>query len=126
VNSSPEFVKVLIMHEMAVAENIIKVIVDKLKESKENGQVKRIDLKIGKLTCVEPEALRLSFQAVSQGTPMEKASLNINSVSVTGKCKDCKKSFRLEKLEFACPFCGSYRIEIETGNELFIESFEIE
>lgn len=114
------------MHEIAVAENIIKVIEDKLKESNENGQVKRIDLKIGKLTCVEPGALRLSFQVVSQGTPLEKASLNINSVSVTGKCKDCKKSFHLEELEFSCPFCSSLRIEIQSGNELFIESFEIE
>lgn len=114
------------MHEMAVAENIIKVIEDKLKESKENGQVKRIDLKIGKLTCVEPEALRLSFQVVSQGTLLEKTSLNINSVSITGKCKDCERSFHLAELEFSCPFCGSFRIEIQTGNELLIESFEIE
>lgn len=114
------------MHEMAVAQNIIKVIEEKLKESRENGQVKRIDLKIGKLTCVEPEALRLSFKVVSQGTPLEKASLNIDSVSIIGKCKDCKKSFRLEELDFSCPFCGSFRIEIQTGNELFIQSFEIE
>ncbi len=113
------------MHEMAVAENIIKVIEENLRQSKEKGQVKRIDLKIGKLTCVEPEALRLSFQVVSQGTFLEKASLNINSISITGLCKDCRRNFRLEELDFSCPSCGSFRIEIQTGNELFIESFEI-
>jgi len=114
------------MHEMAVAENIIKVIEEKLKESGPKGEVKKIDLKIGKLTCVEPEALKLSFVAASQGTPLEKASLLIRSVPVTGKCKDCKKNFCLEKLDFSCPFCGSFRIEIKTGKELFIESFEVE
>jgi hydrogenase nickel incorporation protein HypA/HybF len=114
------------MHEMAVAASIIKIIEEKARESGNKSEVKRINLKIGKLTCVEPEALRLSFEAITRETPFEKASLIIESVPITGKCKDCKKNLRLEKLDFNCPFCGSFRIEIKTGRELFIESFEIE
>jgi len=114
------------MHEMAVAENIIKVIEEKLAESGQKMEVKKINLKIGKLTCVEPAALRLSFEALSKETSLEKASLFIDSIPVTGKCNDCDKNFGLKELEFACPFCGSFRIEIKTGRELFIESFEIE
>jgi len=114
------------MHEMAIAENIITVIEEKLKDKDQKGEVKKINLKIGKLTCVEPEALRLSFEVISRETRLEKASLFIDSVPITGKCKDCRKNFCLEELDFACPFCGSFRIEIKTGRELFIESFEIE
>lgn len=114
------------MHEMAVAENIIRVIEEKLKELGQNGQVKKINLKIGKLTCVEPEALRLSFVVISRETRLEKASLFIDSVPITGECKNCRKDFCLEELDFACPFCGSFRIEIKTGRELLIESFEID
>jgi hydrogenase nickel incorporation protein HypA/HybF len=114
------------MHEMAVAENILTVIQEKLKDKDPKVEVKKINLKIGKLTCVEPEALRLSFEVLSKGTLLEKAFLFIDSVPITGKCKDCDKNFRLEELDFACPFCGSFRIEIKTGRELFIESFEIE
>lgn len=114
------------MHEMAVAESIIKIIEEKLKEKDQKGDVKKVHLKIGELTCVEPEALRLSFEALSKETLLEKASLFIQSIPITGKCKDCLKKLRLEKLDFSCPFCGSFRIEIKTGRELFIESFEIE
>jgi hydrogenase nickel incorporation protein HypA/HybF len=114
------------MHEMAVAENIIKVIEEKLTEENHKGKVTRINLKIGKLTCVEPEALRLSFEVISKESSLEKASLMIDSVPITGKCKDCKKKLNLEVMDFTCPFCGSFRIEIKTGRELLIESFEIE
>lgn len=114
------------MHEMAVAENIIKVIEEKLAEQNQKGKVTKINLKIGKLTCVEPEALRLSFEVISKKTPFQKASLIIDSIPITGKCKDCQKSFSLNDLEFACPFCSSFRMEIKTGRELFIESFEID
>jgi hydrogenase nickel incorporation protein HypA/HybF len=114
------------MHEMAVAENIITIIEGKLKDKDLKGEVKKINLKIGKLTCVEPEALRLSFEVMSRETPLEKASLFIDSIPITGECKDCQRELHLEKLDFTCPFCGSFRIEIKTGRELFIESFEIE
>ena len=114
------------MHEMAVAEGILKIIEVKLKESSEKGEVCKVNLKIGKLTCVEPEALRLSFEAISRDTRLEKANLSIQSIPVTGKCKDCQNDFHLDDLDFACPSCGSFRIDIKTGRELQIESFEIE
>jgi hydrogenase nickel incorporation protein HypA/HybF len=114
------------MHEMAVAENIIKVVEEKLVEQDRKGTVTRINLKIGKLTCVEPEALKLSFEVISQETPFQKACLIIDSIPITGRCNDCHKNFSLDDLEFTCPFCGSFKIEIKTGKELFIESFEIE
>jgi len=114
------------MHEMTIAENIIKILEEKLKEKKQKGEVKRINLKIGKLTCVEPEALKLSFEVISKETPLEKASLFIDSIPITGSCKECHKELHLEVLDFTCPFCGSFRIDIKTGRELFIESFEIE
>jgi hydrogenase nickel incorporation protein HypA/HybF len=114
------------MHEMAVAENILKVIEEKLKKIDQKGEIKKVNLKIGKLTCIEPEALRLSFEVVSKETPFEKVSLFIDSVPITGICKDCSKELLLEKTDFTCPACGSFRVEIKTGRELFIESFEIE
>ncbi len=113
------------MHEMAVADGIIKIIEEKLKEQDPKAEVRKVHLKIGKLTCVEPEALRLSFEILSRETPLQKASLYIKSIPITGKCKDCRKNLRLTKLDFACPFCGSFRLEIKTGRELFIESIEI-
>jgi hydrogenase nickel incorporation protein HypA/HybF len=115
-----------IMHEMAVADGIIKIIEEKLKREDPQAEVSQINLRIGKLTCVEPEALRLSFEILTRQTPLQKASLHIKSIPITGKCKDCRKSMKLNRMDFACPFCGSFRIDIKTGRELSIESIEIE
>ena len=114
------------MHEMAVADSILQIIEGKLAGVNPDAQVTKINLKIGKLTCVEPEALRLCFQVVSKETRLEETVLYIDSVPVRARCKDCEKEFGLEELDFACPFCASLRIEIQTGRELFIDSFEIE
>jgi len=111
---------------MAVADNIIKIVQEKMKESGEKGIIKRINLKIGKLTCVEPEALKLSFEVLSKRTPLENAFLNVDSIPITGMCKDCKKKLSLKKMDFTCPHCGSFRMEIKTGEELLVESFEID
>jgi hydrogenase nickel incorporation protein HypA/HybF len=114
------------MHEMAIAENIMQIIENRLNQSGQKAQVTRVNLRVGKLTNVEPEALRLSFEAISRDTPLEKATLCIDSVPVRGKCEDCGKNFGLSESDFACPSCGSFRMVIETGRELFVESFEIE
>ncbi len=114
------------MHEMAIAENIIRIVEERFKQSGQKREITKITLKIGKLTCVEPEALKLSFRVMSKETRLEKASLFIDSIPITGICKDCGKELVLEKMDFTCPFCDSFRIEIKTGRELLVESFEIE
>jgi hydrogenase nickel incorporation protein HypA/HybF len=114
------------MHEMAVAENIVQIIEAELEKLNRQARVTKVNLKIGKLSCVEPAALRLSFQVISRETSLQESVLCIDSVPVKARCKDCGKDFGLNKLDFACPFCSSFRIEILTGRELQIESFEIE
>lgn len=110
---------------MAVADGIIKIIEQKLKEEDPQAEVSRVNLKIGKLTCVEPEALRLSFEILTRQTPLRNASLHIKSMPITGRCKDCRKSLKLNRMDFACPYCGSFHIDIKTGRELSLDSFEI-
>jgi hydrogenase nickel incorporation protein HypA/HybF len=111
---------------MAVAQNIIQIVEDKFSETEQKGEIKKINIKVGKLTCVEPEALRLSFDVMCRDTILKKAVLEIDSVPITVECKDCRKKLTLDKMDFNCPNCGSFRIDVKTGDELFIESFEIE
>jgi len=126
VKSFLESVRKTVMHEMAVADSVAKIVQDKMKESGEKGTIRRINLKVGKLTCVEPEALRLSFKVLSKHTPLENASLVIDSIAITAVCRDCKKKLLLKEMDFTCPHCGSFRMEIKTGRELLVESFEID
>lgn len=114
------------MHELSVAQGIIQVIEEELEKRKEKGKIQRINLKVGQLSCVEPEALLFSFEFCSKNTPCESAVLNIEKVPLACQCKECGKKFLPEEAIFICPKCQSYRIEILSGEELYVDSFEIE
>jgi hydrogenase nickel incorporation protein HypA/HybF len=83
-------------------------------------------VKVGRLTCVEPDALRLSFEALKRGTPLAGAILSIESVPIRGDCRSCQREFVLEEMELTCPDCGSFGIDLRTGRELLVDSLEVE
>lgn len=114
------------MHELAIAESIVEVIQEQLRLSGKDGRITRISVKVGRLTCVEPAALLLCFEALSRESPLAGATLAIESVPITGQCTSCERDFRLEEMDFTCPHCGSFTIELRTGRELLVDSFEIE
>lgn len=113
------------MHEMSIAQSALDII---LQES-QNHKVKRVisvALKVGELSAVETESLRFCFELLTKGTLAEGARLDIERVEVTGRCQDCGSNFTVHDLMFSCPSCKSNRVEMLSGRELSIESFEAE
>jgi Zn finger protein HypA/HybF involved in hydrogenase expression len=41
------------------------------------------------------------------------------------RCRDCRKTFEPERLDLRCPDCGSQKMDIIGGRELYLESLEI-
>jgi len=115
---------VIDMHEAAISEGIIKIINDNLQGNQ--AKVTKINLKIGKLTAVVPDTLKFCFEALTQGTNLEKAILDIEEIPAKFICQNCKKDFILEEILFSCPYCKDIKIELLTGRELAVESFEID
>lgn len=93
---------------------------------KKNGltRLERVRVRVGELTAVEPESLRFCFDASIKGTPMEGASLDIEEVPLTGRCRSCSAEFRIESFKSSCPGCGAVSIDRLTGSELDIVSIE--
>jgi hydrogenase nickel incorporation protein HypA/HybF len=113
------------MHEFSIAQNIIRIVKDTVAE--ENlPKVTKVKVKVGELSGVVPDALEFSFRIIADDNKIKKAQLEINSVPLKVKCKNCKKEFKLEFPSFVCPYCSSSDLEIITGNELFLESIELE
>jgi|SRR5215472_7511026 len=52
------------MHEMALAEGILEVVLDAAR----GRNVARIGLQVGRLQMVVPESLRFSYELVAEGT----------------------------------------------------------
>ncbi len=113
------------MHEMSIAQSVVDII---LQES-QNHQVNRVlsvAVKVGELSAVETESLQFCFNFLSKGTLAEGAKLEIERVQVTCRCQECGSNFTVQGLVFVCPSCQSPEVEMMTGRELSVESFEAE
>lgn len=113
------------MHEMSLMGGVFDVIEDTL-DQYQVRKVTQVKLKVGKLTNAEPEALQLAFEAYSKDTVCEGADLIVEVVPVKGRCRSCGYEFPVQEILFYCPKCQYSGIEVTAGEELLLESLEIE
>lgn len=112
------------MHEAALAENIIKIALDTA-EKNHAKKISSIGLKIGDMAGVEVEALNLSFEVLTRGTPAENSKLLIEKIPIRAKCNKCGKIFTLENFNFFCPECDGILI-LQSGRELLVDFVDCE
>ena len=110
------------MHELAIAESVVHI----ASRHADGRQVTKVYLKVGHLRQVVPSALAFSFELVAQGTPVEGAELEMEEVPVTGKCRGCGAESRLTEFPLQCAGCGAFDLQILEGEELYVESLELE
>ena len=113
------------MHEMAIAEGIVDVALDTLKAN-EGTIIHAIQVQIGVLSGVEPDALHFCFDAVTQGTPAQGAKLDIETIPMKGRCLDCHQEFSMEQYLHVCPHCESCAVEELQGRELRVASIDMD
>ena len=110
------------MHELAIADSVVQI----ASHHAAGRQVTKVYLKVGYLRQVVPSALAFSFELVAQGTPVEGAELEMEEVPVSGRCRECRVESRLEGFTLRCGACGGFELQILEGEELYVESLELE
>ena len=113
------------MHEMSIAQSLLDIIFQKSRHHQVK-LVSSVSLKVGELSAVETESLRFCFQVISEGTIAEGARLDIERVPIRCRCRKCGLEFTVKELSFNCPECEGTAVEMLTGKELNLESFEAE
>ncbi len=88
--------------------------------------LKRLTLRVGRLTAVEPEAMRFAFDSSIEKTPMEGAALDIVEATLSGRCRECGTEFDLTELDSPCPICKGVDIKRLTGTESDIISIDVD
>ena len=110
------------MHELSIAQALIEIV-----DRHAGGRrVTRVEVKVGRLRQVVPDALDFAFELIAQGTPVEGAELVLEDVSAAGTCASCGSDTPLPELPLACRRCGSFDVEVTQGEELRVEALEIE
>lgn len=113
------------MHEMVLAENMLQIIEEEAAEQSFT-QVSTVWMEVGRLSCVEKEALQFCFLAVTDGTIAQQAKLEIIDIEGWGRCMQCYCEMVLNTLYDACPSCGNYAIKVIAGDEMRIKELEVE
>jgi len=113
------------MHEVSIAQSLLDLAIENCKKEGYKS-IEKIRVKIGKASGVMPDALLFSFESMKIGTIAEKAVLLIDEIPVSGFCEGCKSKFTVDDAYvIACPKCGYFPVQIETGRELNIDEMEV-
>ncbi len=113
------------MHEMSLCEGILNILETEAK-TQHYTQVKRVVLDIGVLSGVEIPALEFAFEVVMRGSIAEKAILDINEIEAQAWCMQCADSITVKQRYDACPQCGSYQLQVSSGDEMKIKELEVD
>ena len=110
------------MHELAIAGHVVDIAA----RHADGRRVTKVYLKVGHLRQVVPSALSFSFDLVTQGTSVAGAELVLEAVPAAGLCRRCGAESRLEAFPLRCASCGGLDLEITRGEDLYVESLEME
>jgi hydrogenase nickel incorporation protein HypA/HybF len=113
------------MHELAITQAVIGLVSEHA-EKAEARKVVRINLVVGELTGFVGDFVQFYFDHMTKGTIMENAELTFKTIPTTGRCRDCSKEFEVKEMDWTCPSCKSNSIQLVGGNELLVESIEVD
>jgi hydrogenase nickel incorporation protein HypA/HybF len=110
------------LHELSIADSIVRI----AGRQADGRRVTRVQMKVGYLRQVVPSSLTFGFELLAEGTPVEGAELEIEQIPAEGRCRGCGLEGRLGGFPLLCPGCGGFDLEILKGEELIVESLELE
>lgn len=110
------------MHELAIAESIVTI----AERHAAGRPVMRVELRIGHLRQVVPAALDFAFQLLTRGTVLDGAELAIEDVPARGRCRACRTETTMTGFPLACSACGGLDLEVLAGEELQVDSLELD
>ncbi|MEU9127949.1 hydrogenase maturation nickel metallochaperone HypA [Kitasatospora sp. NPDC048540] len=109
------------MHEMSIAQAIVDQ-VEASSEARAGSTAHQVNLQVGELAGVVPDALRFGFDLVCEGTVLAGAELRIEPVPALAECGPCGTGWAPGMPpDLVCPTCGSGTgTELVSGRELQI------
>ena len=109
------------MHELSIASALVR---QALEVAGENNlaRIEAIEVEVGVLQQVVPEALDLAFQAESQDTPAAGAVLRQVEVPMRARCRSCGHEYAPDIDCFQCDQCGRADPEIIDGRDIILKS----
>ncbi len=114
------------MHEMSIVSGILESVRPFAREAGAE-RVCTVNLRIGDMREVVPEALELAWEVLCEEDPLtEGCAFTVEEVHPRSRCLACGEEFAHDRFHLRCPVCGSRETSLVAGRELDIVSIEIE
>jgi hydrogenase nickel incorporation protein HypA/HybF len=108
------------MHELSITQSVVDLVVGRTA----GRTVVAIQVRVGRLSGVVPEAMQFCYEIAAAGTPIEGARLEIELVEGRIACRDCGIESPADDLVLLCT-CGSADVDIVAGKELTVVALEL-
>jgi hydrogenase nickel incorporation protein HypA/HybF len=124
------------VHELAVAQALVEQVEAVIRQhaashdhdasSPDAWRASLIRVRIGPLAGVVPELLGSAFPLAAAGSRMERAVLDLVAAPITVRCQTCGAETEAAMNRLVCGACGDWHTQIVSGDELLLESVELE
>jgi hydrogenase nickel incorporation protein HypA/HybF len=110
------------MHELSLTQNLLEIAL----ENAQSRKIVKVNLLIGPFSEEREENIRFYWRDLSKGTLGEGARLHFQHPPPAVKCLACGGTFNPEDNESICVYCQSDRLQWADGDEVSLESIDVE
>jgi len=113
------------MHEYS----IVQALLNQCEEyAMANGakRIVKVVTKIGVLSGVEPDLLKIAFETFKEGTICSDAEFIMNIQPLIIECSKCNTQSALKDFNLSCPKCKSLETKVIDGEDMYLMSLEME
>lgn len=104
------------MHELSLVNGLLEI-VESYEQTHGFGRVNALKLSFGRLSCIDPSALRFAFEVQSRGTKAEGAALELDIRPVVLYCLHCERETVADRYPLPCPTCRGENVIMTGGTE---------
>ena len=110
---------------MSVATGIMNIVRGKLAELAP-CRLTALQLSLGELSGIDKDSLRFALNTLLADADYTSVEIRFESVPVTFKCSACSWKGRLEGFALTCHECDGRDLDIIAGQDVSLESIEVE
>ena len=111
------------MHEASIVQDLVEAA---SRRTPAGTRVLRVFVRVGRLTCVSPEALELYFEVLREETLGGQAELVVTLAPLRGRCAACRTPFEVAERIWSCRACAAPALAFDNGDELDLDALEVE
>ena len=113
------------MHESSLVQALLRQVESIMRENQAT-RVVSLRVSVGVFSGVEPELFRFAYDALSEGSAVRDAQLEMEIVPLECHCKRCDDDFSVHDYRFECPECESGSVSVIRGEGIVLDNVTLE